>query len=152
VTDARGRTTTGSFKVTIANTQPSTLTITSKPIQVQGKTVVSARLLGPGGTPIVGRTVTFTAGTATATGITNASGVATATLAAKPGLYTLTATFAGDAAYTASTAKSPLLVLPKSNDEGEGGGDKGDKNNDKNTTDKSKGDGKEKDRSPEGRD
>jgi streptogramin lyase len=127
VANDRGVTTTGSFTVTVTNivAKPSTLTITSAPSLPQGATTVSAKLLGPGGTPIVGRTVKFTAGTATGTGVTNASGVAAATLTLAPGTYVLTATFAGDASYTASTATAPLVVTKKDDD----GKDKGGNNN-----------------------
>jgi hypothetical protein len=112
--------------VTVANTQASTLTITSLPLLPQGATVVSAKLVGPGGTPVVGRIVKFTAGTVTATGVTNASGIASATLTLKPGLYTLGASFAGDTAFTASAASAALVVYAKESDgKGDGGGTDG---------------------------
>ncbi|HEV2251213.1 MAG TPA: Ig-like domain repeat protein [Candidatus Limnocylindria bacterium] len=129
-TDAAGNIATASFgPFTILATQPTTLTITSLPRLPRGATIVTAKLLAPGGVPVVGRTVQFAAGTVTATGVTNASGVATATLTLKKGRYILTATFAGDGAYLASTAKAVLVVVAKAGDDDDrdkdGKGDRG---------------------------
>ena len=127
-TDAAGNSATASFgPFTILATQPSTLTITSRARLPQGATIVTAKLLGLSGAPIAGRMVKFAAGAATATAVTDASGIATATLVLKPGLCTLTVSFAGDGSFLASTARSPLLVVAKEKDDkGDGKDDKGD--------------------------
>ena len=118
-TDAAGNTAMASFgPFTIVSTQPTTLTITSLPQLPRGATIVTAKLLGPGGVPIAGRTVKFTAGLVTASGVTNASGIASATLVLKPGTYALTASFAGDGAYLASSASATLKVIAKGDDDG----------------------------------
>ena len=119
-TDTHRFSTAQTFKVTISNTQPSTLQITSLPILRQGAVTVSATLLGPGGAPIIGRTVSFSAGGLTANGITNGQGVASGSLGLKKGLYALTATFSGDAAFLAASTTTSLAVLAKGGDEGRG--------------------------------
>jgi len=62
--------------------------------------------------PISGKTVSFTIGTQTATGTTNASGVATAsiTLTQPSGAYTVTAFFAGDSNYQSSSDSKPFTI------------------------------------------
>jgi len=90
-------------------TQPSTLTITSEPVIATGG-AVSAQLLGPGGVPIVGKTVTFSAGGSSANAVTNSNGVASATLGLGPGPTTLAATFAGNASFFGSSATGSLIV------------------------------------------
>ncbi|HEV2035956.1 MAG TPA: hypothetical protein VGU71_17475, partial [Candidatus Dormibacteraeota bacterium] len=79
-------------------------------------TTLSAVLLEDGATPIAGRTVTLTLGSgATAqscTGVTNAAGVASCTIASvnQPGgPGTATASFAGDAFYRPATDTKPIL-------------------------------------------
>lgn len=109
--DSAGNTATTSFgPFTVLPTQPSTLTIISGAFLTQGATTVSATLLTPGGVPIAGKTVTFTAGTASATAVTDGNGIAATSLTLASGVYALTATFAGDGAFFASTAAQPLLV------------------------------------------
>jgi len=62
--------------------------------------------------PISGKTVSFTIGTQTATGTTDASGVATAsiTLTQPSGAYTVTAFFAGDSNYLSSSDSKPFTI------------------------------------------
>jgi len=97
--------------VHVISTQASTTTITSEPFLGSGATTVRAKLVGMDGvSPAVGKTITFGAGTSTASGVTDGTGVATATLPLAPGTYTLTATFAGDTAYFPSGATQQLIV------------------------------------------
>lgn len=98
-------------QLTIVYTQVSALTITSPAVLAQGSTVVTATLLGPGGIPVVGRTVTFTAGSVTGSGITDASGVVSANLALGPGQYSVAAAFAGDSGFYPSTAGVQALTV-----------------------------------------
>lgn len=108
VVDIAGTTRTTTFVVDIA-TQSTTTRITSMLVARGGS--VSARLVGGDGiAPVVGRTITFAAGGLTATGVTGANGVATATLALASGQYALTAAFAGDATDLASADASTLTV------------------------------------------
>lgn len=64
------------------------------------------------GQPVFGRTVTFKVGTQTVTAVTDAGGTATATLVInqKTGTYTVSATFAGDAKYGASTVSTSYRI------------------------------------------
>ena len=89
------------------------LAMTSHDALPTGGVVVSARLTEDGGAlPVVGRGVTFGAAGATATGTTNASGVATATLPNLPaGEYTLSAAFAGDGHYVGGNAAARTLLV-----------------------------------------
>jgi hypothetical protein len=110
-TDALGNATLPrTVTVHILATQPTTLAITSAPSITQG-VPVSATLLAFGTAPVAGQTVTFTAGTATATAITDASGTASAVLTLAPGTYTLTASFSGTTAYIASNAGPQTLIV-----------------------------------------
>ena len=61
---------------------------------------------------VAGEPVTFSLGGASATGITNASGVASATLGlvALPGSYTVTAGFDGDSTYLGSAASAAFAI------------------------------------------
>jgi hypothetical protein len=102
---------TGAISVRILATQPTTLTITSSPAVAQGGSV-TARLLAFGTAPVAGQTVNFTAGGLTASAVTNASGVATASLGLAPGAYTVRAFFSGTTAYVSSDAgPQPLTVF-----------------------------------------
>ena len=87
-------------------------------------TNVSATLTS-GGAPVAGEQVLFSLGGATATGLTDANGVATAHLGlvAVPGPYTVTAAFDGDPAYLASSASAPFAIekLPSALTIGGGG-------------------------------
>jgi len=97
----------GTFVVTLEET---TLKITSSNTLATSAVNVSAVLKEDGTPPIAGRTVTFSAGSATATGTTDASGVATATLALAPGAYTLTASFTSDGYYKPATDTQTVYV------------------------------------------
>lgn len=100
----------GAITVHILATQPTTLAITSPPSLTQG-VPVSVTLFALGTAPVFGQTVTFTAGPATATGVTDASGTASAVLNLAPGVYTLTASFGGTTAYVASNAGPQTLIV-----------------------------------------
>ena len=102
---------TGTTSVHVISTQPTTLGITSASALPQGGTVVTARLLGLGGVPAAGKTVAFTIGGATVSAVTEANGVATATLSIPPGSYTLGAAFAGVTGYLPSAATAQTLVV-----------------------------------------
>jgi hypothetical protein len=83
-----------------------------------GSSATVSATLTAGGSPVANEQVTFSLGGATATGTTNASGVATAHLGlvAAPGATTLTAGFDGDATYVASSASQAFTIdkLPSS--------------------------------------
>jgi hypothetical protein len=109
--DKQGNVVTQTFGpiVIVPATQSSTLIITS-PLFIASGGTVSATLVGANGLPVPNRTITFSTGATIVTATTNASGVATATLALAPGQYTLTAMFAGDAAFLLSNATQTLTV------------------------------------------
>ena len=96
--------------VHILATQPTTLAITSAATLTQGAPV-TAMLLAFGTAPVAGQTITFTAGAVTATGVTDATGTASAVLNLAPGTYALTASFGGTSAYVASTAGPQTLTV-----------------------------------------
>src|SRR2546430_1446832 len=73
--------------------------------------MVTATLLAPGTAPVSGQVVIFTAGGVTATGVTDATGTASAVLNLGPGVYALTARFAGTSAYVASAAGPQTLTV-----------------------------------------
>jgi hypothetical protein len=91
--------------------EETTLQITSSPTEAAGSVVVKAKLLEDGQTPIGGRTVTFSAGNASAGGTTDSAGIAGATLALQPGQYALSASFRGDPLYLASNAPGQTLYV-----------------------------------------
>jgi hypothetical protein len=64
-------------------------------------TTISASLSDELGSPVVGRSVTFTLGTHTVSAVTNSAGIASISLklTQKPGNYTVSADFAGDSRY-----------------------------------------------------
>jgi hypothetical protein len=64
------------------------------------------------GQPVAGRTVTFTLGTQSGSGVTNASGVASTSfkLTQKKGSYTVSMSFAGDVKYTASSSSTAFTI------------------------------------------
>ena len=64
-------------------------------------------------TPLSGKTIVFRVGTSIATGVTNGSGVATATLSLQtdPGPQQITATFDGEPTKAPSTDEAPFTVL-----------------------------------------
>jgi len=96
----------GAFTV---NKEETALAINSAPALAAGKVTVTAVLKEDGNTPISGRNVTFTAGGSSATGTTDGSGTASATLPVSPGKYALRAAFAGDGYYQAASATAQTL-------------------------------------------
>ena len=94
---------------------PTTLTtpnVTSMP----GKTVTLSARLKAGGTNLAGRTLTFTVeGVPVGSAVTNGSGVANVLYAVPVGtmasIYGVDVTFAGDAAYAASSIMGTLTVV-----------------------------------------
>lgn len=97
-----------SFTVTAEETN---LEITSSATLPLSGVVAMARLLENEKTPIGGRTVSFHAGGLTASGTTDAKGIAKATLALGPGEYKISADFAGDADYRASAVEARTLFV-----------------------------------------
>lgn len=80
--------------------------------QVTDTVIVGATLTDSDSGPIAGRTIDFAIGTATGSGITDATGHASAslTLVAPAGSATLSATFEADADYATSTTSAPFTV------------------------------------------
>lgn len=91
--------------------EETTLQITSSPTLAVDSVVVKAKLLEDGQTPISGRAVTFSAGNARASGTTDSTGVASATLPLEPGQYTLSGSFGSDPFYLATIAASQTLFV-----------------------------------------
>lgn len=99
-----------------------TLTVTKVPTQLaitsggalalgaDGKVTATAKLTTQNGTPLAGKTVTFSAGSGTVSGTTNTNGVATAQLALPSAQYVLTASYAGDANYLPSQAAQTVIA------------------------------------------
>jgi hypothetical protein len=74
---------------------------------------LSAILTDDSGRALPGMTVTFTLGTQSCSGVTNATGVATCTIAKlvqKTGAYTLTSKYAGNGDYLATTTNTAFVV------------------------------------------
>ena len=80
-------------------------------------TTLAARLVDEVGQPVVGATVKFTLGTQTATVLTDSTGLASSplTLTQKPGAYSLTASYLGDANYLASSSGPQTFGIPNGN-------------------------------------
>ena len=88
-----------------ADADPTSIVVSAGPSGLYGGNVTaSATLTGPAGA-LSGRSVRFQLGASSATGVTNASGVATATLRilATAGPQEITASFAGEPGFQAST-------------------------------------------------
>lgn len=68
-----------------------------------------------GGVPVSGRSLTFSLGSQSCTGVSDATGVAACAITptAARGTYTLTARFDADAAYNGSTTTSDFVVTPE---------------------------------------
>ncbi|MGN6359344.1 MAG: MBG domain-containing protein, partial [Thermomicrobiales bacterium] len=102
----------GTLTVTKA---PTALVITSAsalPLNGQGQVTVTARLTWHNGAdPLAGKTVTFSAGGVSASGTTDANGVATAVLTLPSEQYTLTASFAGDTNLLPSQAAAQTVIV-----------------------------------------
>ncbi|HSU84894.1 MAG TPA: hypothetical protein VLR69_20950, partial [Thermoanaerobaculia bacterium] len=92
--------------------EQSHLAITSPPAGPDVPASVQAALREDGAVPIAGRTVLFQAGAVSATATTGADGMATAKLALPAGDQLVTASFAGDDFYAATSATQTLRVLP----------------------------------------
>jgi len=95
---------------------PITLAVQAPTSGVFGNNLsVSATLSGPTGTDLAGRTVRFSLNGRTASGLTNASGTATASfnLSFPPGAYVVQATFDGAEGLTAAQGSQPLTFVPR---------------------------------------
>jgi hypothetical protein len=111
VKDKDGGVGSSSFTTAIAK-RATTLVYTGPTLSVPSKTLqLSATLSDDHGDPVVGRSVHFMLGAQNADAVTNASGVASVSLdlKQKPGDYPLSASFATDAKYLASS--TPTLTF-----------------------------------------
>ena len=106
----------GAGTLTVGQTAvtPTTLAVASVTTAYY-QTVTLTATLTAGGAGVSGKTVTFTAGgTTVGTAVTNSSGVATRSYPVAgglaPGSHTLSASFAGDSSYAASTGTGTLTV------------------------------------------
>jgi RHS repeat-associated protein len=97
---------------------PTTLVYTGRPAVANGlpQTVIARLTDARTGQPLPGQTVTFTVGTLAASGATDTTGTASATLTlpATTGLAALKAVFAGDAAHLPSSTTARLLIYQPS--------------------------------------
>ena len=106
------------YKTTVGTNVPPTATslslATSPASGTYGSTAHVTATLSSGATPVAGKTVAFTIGSATRTGTTNSSGVASADvpLSSALGPNTLSATFGGDAT-TVASGDSRLFTIAK---------------------------------------
>lgn len=92
---------------------PTNLVITSSSTSLSGNVTVSASLTEAlTGLPIANETITFSAGSASASATSNP---ATATLSLANGRYTLSADFAGDTNYVASSTTQTLYAYQMTN-------------------------------------
>jgi hypothetical protein len=94
----------------------TTLGYTGSLFSAPSKTVaLTANIVDAYGQPVAGKKVTFVLGSQTATGTTDATGKATASikLTQKPGSYPLSATFAGGDAKYNGAADSGTFVIGK---------------------------------------
>jgi hypothetical protein len=102
------------FNSFVVASTPTTLTYTgATSADFHDPANLSARLTLSGtSSPVAGQTVTFTIGTQSCTGVTNASGVASCTIVLNqiPGPYTVTASFAGSGLFQASSASAPFTI------------------------------------------
>ncbi len=108
--DIAGQRTSATFGPIVIDRQATALAITSSAFVASGAPV-SARLVTASGAPIADATVTIAAGGVTGSGVTDATGVARVTLALAPGVYTLTATYAGSAQYFPSSASATGVTV-----------------------------------------
>lgn len=97
---------------TVTREQTTVIAGTVGPVLRGSTLTLSGTLLEDGVTPIAGRTVTLTLGSNTCSGITNASGVATCTVAGTDplGPTATSASFAGDSFYLAANASGSALL------------------------------------------
>lgn len=97
---------TSSFAVTREQT-----TLTTAFLGGATSSTLSGTLVEDGVTPISGRTLTLSLGTASCSGVTNAVGIATCTVATPTGsAATLAGSFAGDASYLPASASRVVLL------------------------------------------
>ena len=111
--DGLRATATDTGSVAIADASVLTLDVANPTTgQVTDQVTVGATLTDSDGTGIGGRSITFAIGAATASGTTDATGLASATLtlAGPAAASELTATFAGDASYSDAGDSSPFTV------------------------------------------
>jgi hypothetical protein len=106
--DYNASTASGTLVVTKLST---TLTVPSVAI-ASGTAATLSATLTTGSAPLAGKPVTLTVGTQHCTATTTAAGLASCTIAfaQAPGSYALTAAFAGDATYAASTGAGTLTA------------------------------------------
>jgi hypothetical protein len=102
------------FNAFVVASTPTTITYTgATTADFHDPASLSATLTLSGTTsPVAGQTITFTIGTQSCTGVTNAAGVAQCTLVLNqvPGPYTVTASFAGAGLFQASSASAPFTI------------------------------------------
>jgi FtsP/CotA-like multicopper oxidase with cupredoxin domain len=95
--------------------ETTVLTYTGPTVILNGaNATLSAQLLEDDSPPVVGRTVNFTLGAQACSGTTNATGIASCTIAVSSGLGTsipITATFTGDAFYLPSADADTAIVF-----------------------------------------
>ena len=112
--DATYTTSTGTATFTVQNGATTTTYTGAASGQKGSAATLSAHLVDGAGHPISGKTITITVGTQSCTtGATNATGDAscTITLTQTGGSYPLTATFAGDTTYSASTGTATFTII-----------------------------------------
>jgi hypothetical protein len=102
------------FQSFVVSSTPTTLTYSGATSEDyhDAATLSAALTLSGTSSPVAGQTITFTIGTQTCTGVTNAAGAASCTLTLNqvPGPYTLTASFAGSGNFQASSASVPFTI------------------------------------------
>jgi uncharacterized protein (DUF2141 family) len=92
------------------------LTISAPAVQYSDGATITARLTDSDGTPLAGKTVTFSMGCTHATAATDQNGVATwqPTIALKSGSYEVKVSFDGDDLYVGSDTSGTLTVNKES--------------------------------------
>ncbi|GAA3156714.1 hypothetical protein GCM10010531_05060 [Blastococcus jejuensis] len=110
--DGRDGTATDTAEITVSDATDLTLAATPTGARITDAVTVSATLVDSEGTPLPGRTVEFSLGSVTGSGTTDASGIASASLvpAGPQGLQSLSAHFAGEATYGASSDSRSIPV------------------------------------------
>ncbi len=102
------------FQSYVVTSTPTTVTYTGATAGDYHDNVTLSAVLSLSGTSagVAGETITFTIGTQSCTGVTDAAGAASCdlTLNQIPGSYTVTATFAGDGLFQASSASTPFTI------------------------------------------
>ena len=106
----------GTGTITVANKLPTTIVYTGDTTTGVGQTAtLSAKLTAQSGSPLGGKVVTLSFGSVSCQATTNVNGVAscTVTVVDVPGSYTVTASFAGDVTYLASSGTGTITVAGK---------------------------------------